>query len=260
VRVAALLLFLAAAGAAAAGDALALALADARALPPDARPHVRYLELPGSLPERARAEFLKVLAFHVNSLSREAAFAPPAGHPAPVLASPTLARVYLPDYGWDSKVYERLGPLDPYYHVKVRTTEFEEVDELQTVGRYYLGGRPVRPGTPGAVWVDEGKEPTGRKIKRPKGGARAKDVTAAAPWLDAAAIAELVALTQSQVPLLRADWFFVQTARELDREDVKTNAGYYEFLGIASRGDILRLTGLDEKVSRRIQREVAAIV
>jgi hypothetical protein len=80
---------------------------------------------------------------------------------------------------------------------------------------------------------------------------------AAAPWLDAKAIGELIRLTQSESPVLRADWFFVQTAVQADRGDT----GYYDFLGVGKLlADFDRLVGLDRKEAERLRLEQAAVV
>lgn len=79
---------------------------------------------------------------------------------------------------------------------------------------------------------------------------------AAAPWLDAKAIGELIVLTQSQTPILRLDWFVVQTATQDGRK-----AGYYDFLGLGKKeADFQDLVGADPEKARQRKREVAAVV
>lgn len=211
------------------GDAAALAAADLARQPAAARRHLRYLSL-YAVPERQRAEWVRVLAFHANSLSREAELTPPA------LVAPDLLRVSLPDYGWDPKVWDRLAKVDPHFHATVVT---EKVSEEQ---RYHPGGEVN--GTyyaPGNYTFR-----TREKVK----------ALAAAPWLPAKAAAYLAAETRSEAPLLRGDWFLYQTAIQKDRV-----AGYYDFLGLGkSQKDFERLVGADEAAAKRVKREIKAIV
>jgi hypothetical protein len=214
-------------------EALAAAVKDARTLPATAAPYARYLTT-YALRDGEKREFVKALAFHLNSLSREADLA------AIVQVDPELYRVDVRDYGWDAKVYERLADADPHFHVRLKS----EVEVLEEFGNWYVEGRTVAKGTPGAVWRTTETRPAGRKV-----------VTAAAPWLDAAAITELVNRTQSQAPLLRADWFFFQTAISEGHEP-----GYLDFLGVKNRKDFEQLVGLDAELSKRLQKEIRAIV
>lgn len=93
-------------------EALALALADARALPPDRCQKTRYLDLTHLSPDK-RAEYAKVLSFHLNSLSGESDVVIPRTIAGGVLAFD------LRDYGIDGTVYGRLGQTaqEPYFHV-----------------------------------------------------------------------------------------------------------------------------------------------
>lgn len=198
-------------------EALALALADCRVLPPDRARYVRYFDLT-HIPPADRPAAAGALAFHVNSLSRE----PELVAPRPVGGGAVLA-VDLRDYGWYGEssdptarqfVFGRLNGLDagePYFHVVVE--------------------------------VDEG----GKKVRR----------SAAAPWLPAAQASELIERTNSQVALLRADWFVNRTAIQAGRE----GHGYYDFLGLGRKqADFLRLIGADAKEARRLKLEIAASV
>ena len=233
---------------------LTAAVLDARRLPPDVTQHTLYLDT-SAWPEAKRADRLKVLAFHCNSLSRNADFG------TIYLLTPTLVRLDIRDYKWSKELVGKLAALDPYYHVKLRDADFvfEEVTREKIIqhpgGPYeHPDGRKFANLAAGPYTIEWREK--ARKDRKPS----TKEETKSAPWLDTKAITELITLTKSQVPIVRADWFIVQTARELDREEVKTGAGYYAFLGIKSRDDILNLSGLDEKVARRIQREVAAVI
>jgi hypothetical protein len=210
-------------------EAVAAALKDARVLPAEVATHVRYLTT-CALRDADKADFAKVLSFHVNSLSREVDLG------QLVRIAPDLYRVDLRDFGWDARVYERLADSDPWFHIRLKT----ETEETEPWGHYENGDRAGR-------FVITEQRKTGRKVVR--------QITAAAPWLDASAIAELVRRTASTTPLLRADWFFVQTAISEGRDP-----GYLDFLGIKNRADFEKLVGLDAELAKRLQRETRAIL
>jgi hypothetical protein len=205
------------------------ALADCRRQSPALQPFLRYLSLE-ALPPAERPLFLKALAFHVNSLSREAEVV------SPRVVAEDLVVLNLQDYGWKTAVYDKLADRDPYDHVRLE--KIVEEKDVQEVGYRQ----------PGGGWVTTGTRPILKKVK--------KQFTAAAPWLPATEIAELIQRTQSQAPLLRADWFLVQTAIQVNRG----GAGYYDFLGLKKRADVEKLVALDRQAAQRVRREVAAII
>lgn len=227
------------------GEALAAALADCQKLPADQRPHVRYLTT-CAIPEKDRAAFLKVLAFQCNILSREAELVVPAKITA------DLVRLDIRDYGWSSEVWEKLASVDPYFHVKIKGVELVTVTKVvdHPGGDFtYPDGRVARGVAAGRYRIE---------VQEAKGAGAT--TIAAAPWLDKKAIAELITATQSQAPFLRADWWFVTTARQVDRNNKATGAGYYDFLGIKTEKDIAEVVGLDRAKAQKVQREQAAIV
>jgi len=89
--------------------ALALAHADLARLPPEVRYHTRYLSLYATA-EKDRPEAIKVLAGHVQHLSRQADITRPGA-----LAGGSLLKLNLLDYGWTPEQWERLN--DPYFTV-----------------------------------------------------------------------------------------------------------------------------------------------
>jgi hypothetical protein len=171
-----------------------------------------------NLPEDYRPEALKVLAFQVNSLSRSPDLV------APKVVSAGLVRVLLVDYGWDRKVWEKLADVDPYYHVQVKEQWPGGVDPRY--GRYFPAGTYRYP--------------------------------APAPWLDAACAADLYRLTDSETPVVRADWWFVQGVRQLSLTNKQTGVGYYDWLGLKDRKDFERLIRLSAKDSRDLGKETRA--
>lgn len=164
----------------------------------DDRRFVQFLSL-YAIPAEEREEAIRVLNFHINSLSRRPSLS------RPKLVSPTLLLLDRRDYGWLRAVTNRLADVDPYFHQLVK--------------------------------IDG-------KVK-----------TVNAPWLPAEAIDLLVAETRSRVPILRADWFFTQTAISKGRV-----AGYYAFLQLKNRADFQKLVGFDKKNAQDSFREVATIL
>lgn len=241
-----LILLLAACGRAPASDprsAVALALADCARLPAERQQAARYLWRPALaadtkenlklLTERARLD-----AAWVNFLSAESELL------APKRLAPDLWRVFLDDYRWKREVWEKLLDVEPYFHVKiVAVVKAEpETTEERTGRRISFDG--------GRTWQWET-----RRVERKK-KVEARAIAAAAPWLDAVQVAGLIALTQSQVPIVRADWFLFQTAQAAERK-----AGYYDWLNLGKKlQDFDDLVGANLKASRNLRRAHRAII
>lgn len=209
-------------------DAVVAAHADCMRLQPGERLLTRYLWL-GAIPAARRAVFLKVLSFHVNSLSRESEVY------VPRLVTNDLVAVNYLAYAWNPAIWERLATVDPYFHQKVKLPADSIV-------------KTVWPG---------GKALDGKSYKANKYNEKLKAGTvidAAAPWLPANEINQLREFTLSEAPVLRADWFINQTAIPTDRI-----AGYYDWLGLGKKeADFQKLIGANVEESRRVKREVAA--
>lgn len=202
-------------------QAMAAALNDARSLPPGVREQTRYLPAYAIAAEH-RAEFAKVLRFHCNSLSREAEFANPRW------VTPDLAAVVLLDYGWDAATWERFAEADPYYHVQLIVKAQDQAWRYDRGRRGWFGSRHEK----------------------------AVIVPGLAPWLPAKEYEELVKLTNSAVPMLRADWFVAQTAIAEGRK-----VGYYDLLGAGKKlADFEKIVGLDRAFSIKLKKEVQAVV
>jgi len=206
-----------------AADVMA-ALADARKLPPEVASYTLYLTL---RPCYDRDEQRKVCDLWTNALSREAELVRPRRIGQNLLAINTL------DYGWDhDSLLAALALEDCYYHVSVLV-------EANTAHKCYFSR------TKGfkAGWYDA------QIITK-------KRVAALAPWLPATETAELVALTNSPAPILRADWWFARAAIQADR----AGTGYYDHLQLKTLADFDKLCEFDRKKSQGIKQEVAAIV
>lgn len=226
-------------------EAAAAALADAQRITA-AAPYARYLHKPV-----AAAGFKAVLDGHVNCLSVEGDFA----RLRPVAEG--LWALDVRDYGkhWGA-VYEKLAALDPYYHTKVVVEKVVDEEYEQEYG-YFAGpdGRPL-PKERGGVWKTTETRTETRKARKKVRQADALFI----PGAPKQVLERLAALTQSQCPLLRADWFFAQTARQRDRFNVDSGAGYYDFLGVKKEADLEELAGVDRKKAQKARHDIAAII
>jgi len=87
------------------------------------------------------------------------------------------------------------------------------------------------------------------------------EVPSPAPWVGTVtAQDELRKLTYSQSPLLRADWFVVETSIQDGRGDAKTGTGYYSFIGVTDRAGFQKAVGADPKLADELKRRIRAIV
>jgi hypothetical protein len=211
-------------------EAVAAMAADLSRQPAETRPYLRYLWEP-----RPGDDRYKDRLYHLNELSTEADFA--------VLArvGADLYRFDTRDVGWDDSkhtrsqraAYERLAEADPYFHVQLTTT----TEETERYGKQRADGS----------WYDVEDRKTGKKTT--------KTQAASAPHLPTVEITYAIQQTQSQCPILRADWWQWYTSIQANRK-----AGYYDFLGVKNRDDFFELVGADLKSVARKKREVAAIV
>lgn len=218
-------------------SAVRAALADVRRLPAGRQVQARYLSL-YHLPAVEQARWEKVLRFWANSLSSEVDLT------YPVRVAPGLWRVYLDDYGWKREVWEKLLDVpEPYFHVRILKVIEDEREWGYWRDQY---GRQVKEGTPGASWVKTRVE----KVKKRQTQA------VAAPWLPPAETADLILRTQTQIPIVRGDWWLFQTGIAKDRK-----AGYYDWLNLGQKeSDFQRLVGVDVKLAKRVKRELRAVI
>lgn len=203
-------------------ESFAQAHADLSSLPPADRAGVRYLSL-YNVPPADRPRAFQVMSGHCNGLSRSSDIV----QPTPIKGTAgALLRVNLLDYKWDSATWDKL--LDPFFTTTIETT--------------------IEQPWPGGVWKDDGRFYQAgafrfkRQVKTP----------ALAPWLteneDARQkLADVVAWTGSKAPIVRADWFFNQTAAAVDR-----SPNYYDFLGVTDEASFQKMIGADPKAAEAI--------
>lgn len=207
-------------------DAIPMVLADVKTMPAQLQPYMRYLDL-RFYPAKTRSLKVKVLNGHLNSLHRQVDILPTVP-----IGGDLIIRINLLDYGWDVKLWEKFN--DPYYHATIET---------KTIKHW-----------PGGIWWQDNKHYpanafTYYDIQKTK---------AIAPWVSQGqeqATKELVELTQTQSPILRADWFFNQTAIQEGRD-----VGYYDFLGIKDEKTFQEVIGFDAARADNFQRELREAV
>lgn len=133
--------------------------------------------------------------------------------------------VILDEYQWAPEQWEKLAGQDPWLHYTVKQNWPGGYDK----GVYYAAG--------------------------------SYDVLYPAPLLDKALVDELYALTGSKVPLVRADWWFFRSSRQLDLQNKDDHGiGYYDWLEIKDRKTFEALGAVDRKTSIRLGKELLAAI
>ncbi len=210
--------------------------ADAKALPVEVAARTRYLSA-AHLSRAEQRELYAVLNYHINGLSRESKLT------AARKVTEWLWAVDLVDYRWDAKVWDELKRANHYFTIKAQTAAVAAVPVTKTrqVTRYDQYQRPYQ--------VNE-------EYTEPGTATPAKEDFIPAPWLPVKEMTELVSLTGSATPIVRADEFLFRTGAQADRK----GHGYYDWLGLKSRADAEKLAALDRKKAEELYRELAAIV
>lgn len=232
-HVAALLLF-ASTASAAPQEALALALADARAIGDhDTAVYTRYLDGTHLPPERLAAYQRMACRLQPNLLSNA-----PRKYVPRFFADGTMVAIDLryiarnkADYARVHTTWEKFLSREPYYHQR-------KVIYEQTPPDAY--GRANPP----------------KQILK----------TFYAEFLPGSQYEELRKTVNSYTPIVTMDWFFAMTCIEADRggnegaKFVGGGFGYYDFLGIKNRDDYFKLAGVNLDSGRSKQSELLAVV
>lgn len=214
--------------------AIAIAHANALEARPRDVPYYRYFWI--STKEKDRDDFLIAFKLHLNLLSTQGKIA------TPILIAPDVIRIDMRDYGWDKKleVWERFADLDVYLHTKSKA-----LADLK-IKHFWPGGQD------GKTFFKQGRYnlnvKAGQVFQIP------------APTLPVNRMYDLRQLTYSEAPMLMAEWFFVQTARQISIRNKDEKVGYYEWLNLKKRDDFFKLTGTNEKTAETIFREWRAVV
>ena len=200
------------------GSEVKAALADAKRLDATVALRTRYLTL-YTVAELHRDDTLTALDYRANSLSREAEFTKVRR------VSKTLVAVVIDDYGWDSATWEKLADEDPFFH---QTVKIEQGATFLFWSKGYVKSEATKAGL----------------------------ATIPALWLPQTEAVDLSFVTQSQAPILRADWWFSRVSIQAGRK----GTGYYDWFNVKKGADFEKLVALDVKESQRVKKEVAAIV
>jgi hypothetical protein len=207
-------------------DAVKMAYEDALAVAAANDPHVpvqyvRYLSVHNQ-PKSKRILYKQTVDFTVNSLSKKRIIVRTAALPGNV-EDPIVIRINLKDYGispkaWDSLAENGSGqsPIpEPYFHQFITNPGEEEYEEEYETTTVYETkwvtnefGQQVQQRVP-----VEKKVKTGRKVKKKAYDGKPSKIYAAASWLahqdGGKLITNLIGLTQTRNPVVRADWFTV---------------------------------------------------
>jgi len=227
------------------------AAADLDTVPLNYQPYTRYLSL-YNIPESDRPKLIQTLSFMINSISRARLIKPVTIVPG---SDNSVVRICLLDYqfyddvkkktfGWNPKVYERLGDIDTYFHADLLKTVTKVIERKILKKKYVQYGTDYygQPSYRVEEYWDTVQE------------AEQKDVPVRGfpPWCHAAAMGKLNKLTQSNAPLLRADWFLVQ---------ISLPPFYYDLLDVGdSINDFFDLFFVDAKQLERAKLEVKGVV
>ena len=173
---------------------------------------------------------------------------------------PDLVAIYLDEYTWTPELWEKMLPVEPWFHERVLAEKGKPVVVVGLVVDKVWVDRgnfiqiPIAELRDGEqVWEEVGLRTFRRStVKGPRGlpaqPKKPDSLQAQASWIDAKSIATLILRTQSQVPLVRADWFLSQTSQQEKRE-----VGYYDWLGIKTLQDWRDLSAGDAVKSRKLK-------
>lgn len=219
--------------------AVEAALADLLRLPEDARPYARYFWVTTARGEE-RDGFLVTFCVQLNMLSRAGKLSWPA------FVAPDLLRIDVRDYCWDRHgvltVWEKTAAADVAFHQQAVV----ETDKV-VLDVAWPGGKDGGKRYEQRVYQETFRK--GDVVSRP------------AVWLKEEAAKALRHATYSESPVLPAEWFFGQTARQrsIYNED-EPGIGYYDFLALTDRDEFFKLTGADPKKADELFRTWRAAV
>lgn len=241
-------------------SAVFFAEADMRTIPESLRPSIRYLSL-YNIPRAKRREVAAIVSFMVNSLgTRRKPYIPlfVGG------CEETLIRLNIDDYEWNPKSWDDLakngsGPRpspEPYFHAFIEKTETvattqkvkkkvrKEVTREVRTWEPRFNGYSVRNVTE-FVEVDE-------FVDEPVTTAGKKNIVFdRAPWLNDTKIRWLEDETHSIAPILRADWFIVNSS---------VPPAYYNFLRLGNNiKDFDNLVFSNEELAKKARSQDRAV-
>lgn len=231
------------------------AVGDILTIPEHERKFYRYLSL-YNIPEEKRPDLAKTISFMVNSLSTRRKIYIPHFVGA---SDETVIRLDIRDYEWKPEAWDKLaregsGPRpfpEPYFHTFKEEPVMEKQKVKKTVkrikkvntGRRDYYGRPITE--------DKEVEEEIEVEEEVFTGAR-KFQMLVAPWMDHKSIVTLMELTQSESPILRADWFLA---------NVSVAPAYYDFLKLGNNiKDFENLVFADVEAAKKSRTQYKGIV
>ncbi len=214
------------------------------------KPNALYLWHPPRGVDKAIADFEIIQKYRVNKVSRKyTKFFDPVRIPMKKEEG-ALWRVDISEYNWSRAVLDKASLVSPYFHDRDNLVSVPErirarPNPTRNFMRYPKGTRKqMRPVRPPAMKL--------------KGMLARKKIAPPNPDLPVRDITHLMAETQSDAPILHAQWFIYSISRQLSLRNQEDGVGYYDILGIKDRKGFFRLVGLNEKEALEDQREIRA--
>lgn len=254
--------------------AVATMYRDLESIPPQDRLYTRYLSIYHIADNKERLEYRQVTDFALNSLSRNRLIY--RVHPVDLVVDKetgkivqhaTLFRISLRWYQIPTKVWEKLVEDEVYFHRDGILERVKGGDKPTALKETPVEYEWKKVEWEGGDWKNE----DGTTTYYPKGAFTyqkkvpkvpdqvakdSKEVVFPGTWLDAKQWGSVVKATQSECPIVRADWFVVHAFQQDERD----GTGYYDFLQIKNRDDADLLAALDRKLVDKHIEEIRAII
>jgi hypothetical protein len=245
-----------------------LAAADLATIPEKERIYIRYLSL-YNIPKAKRADVAKIVSFIINSLGTRRKIYIPMFVGG---SDETVIRLNMDDYEWKTQAWEDLGAKgsgpkslvtanpEPYFHAyiekitpgegvvkKAKKKVTKKIPREKQVFAGYWNGQP-------RYKIEKYEETVEKEeiVEERIPGENKKRVLAGAPWLHAESWIYLIKETQSEFPILRADWFLVNAS---------VPPAYYDFLKLGKKQeDFEKLIFANEKLAKQARSQDKAVV
>lgn len=253
-------------------SSMLFAVADLKTVPPELQQNMRYFSL-YNIPANKRDDYAKMLSFVCNSLSTRKKIYIPVFVGA---SDKTVVRINIKDYDWPVDAWEKLAlegsgvrPFpEPYFHtllVKEAEIKFRiekrkqlvkktvtkevlkdvQVGTIANTGQPYYEKRKVQEQV-----VEEVEEEV--EVKIPIEQKNLKESLASAPWLNADIMKDFIKMTQSQAPIVRADWFICYATLP---------PAYYNFLKLGDKlQDFEKFAFADPKKAEEARGQDRAVI
>lgn len=189
-----------------------------------------------STPEGKNRDKLRTaFKLQINLLSRESEIA------SFVEVKPWLWRIDQDELALDRATLEAARFQDPFFHKQ------EILSEDTILTTFWPGGVDSR---------------TGEFAKRGKYREqvlKGKKAALASPQLPTKEIVALREMLYTEVPIVSAEWFLAQSARQISTNSEQTGLGYYDFLKLKDRDAFFKLLRFNERDSIELGKEMRAV-